>query len=147
MMTIGKTAIALGIAGAALTAAPSFAGPLPSSAAALQQAGVSAGVNNVEQVQWRGRGWHGHRGGWGGPWAGAGVGFAAGALVGSAIASSNYYGGYYGGGPYAYGGGPYAYYDEPVYAAPAPVYRRVVPGGRCWITTGGNGQYGYWAAC
>lgn len=146
MKIIGNTALALGLAGAVMTAAPSIAAPVLSSTTALKQ----AGAGGVEQVQWRGRhGGHHHWGGghrWGGgrALAGAGIGFAAGALVGSAIASSNY--GYYGG-PY-YGG----YYDAPVayggpvYAAPAPVYR-AAPGGRCWITTGGEGQYGYWAAC
>jgi hypothetical protein len=129
----------LAIAGAIVAAtAPSLAAPVMSSAMVLKQA---AGTD-VEQVRWRGRGA-----------AAAGIGFAAGALVGSAIASSNR--GYYGGGHYG------GYYDAPaayggytsVYAAPAPayvdqeVYAAPVRPGRCWITTGGEGQYGYWAAC
>jgi hypothetical protein len=136
MKTIGRTAIALGLIGAMTAAAiPASAAPVMTNTAALKQ-GVAS---DVEQVRWRGRG---------GGWAAAGVGFAAGALVGSAIANSNYYGGYgYYGGPYynaplASGG----YYDAPVYAAPEPVYR-AAPGGRCWISTGGDGRYGYWAAC
>jgi hypothetical protein len=142
MSNFRNGAIALGLAGAVVAAsAPSFAAPVMSSAAMLKQ---SAG-DHVEQVRWRGRGV-----------AAAGIGLAAGALVGSAIASSNrgyYGGGYYGGGyygaPAAYGG----YYDAPVYAAPAPtyvepeVYAAPVRPGRCWITTGGEGQYGYWSAC
>jgi hypothetical protein len=146
MSKIGNTALALGLAGAMMTAVPSFAAPVLSNTAALKQAQTS----NIEQVQWRGRGGHWRGGHWGGgrALAGAGIGFAAGALVGSAIASSNY--GYYGGGPYGYYDAPaaYGYYDEgpTVYAAPAPVYRSA-PGGRCWITTGGDGRYGYWGAC
>jgi hypothetical protein len=143
MKTIGRTAVALGLAGAMTASAvpaistPAMSAPVPSSTAALKQ-GIAS---DLEQVRWRGRG---------GGWAAAGVGFAAGALVGSAIANSNrgYYGGYgyygdpYYGAPLASGG----YYNEPVYAAPAPVYR-AAPGGRCWISTGADGRYGYWSAC
>lgn len=137
MANFRNTAVALGIATAMVAVGPSFAAPVMSGTAALKQAAGS----DVEHVRWRGRGA-----------AAAGIGFAAGALVGSAIASSNYgyYGGYYG--APAYYGGAYAY-DPGYYAAPAPVYVEpevyAAPArpGRCWISTGADGRYGYWGAC
>jgi hypothetical protein len=125
-LTIG--ALALGLTAA--TALPAAAAPVHSSTATLSQAVQS----DVTQVRWRG---HRH-GGWGGAALGAGLGFAAGALIGSAAANSHYYGG-----PYAYDPG---YYGGPVYAAPpARTYVAPAPNGACrWITTGGDGRYGYW---
>lgn len=138
MSRISNRAVALGLAGAMAASVPAFAAPVMSSAATLKQAGTS----DVIQVRR-----------WGRAAAAAGIGLAAGAIIGS-MANQGYYGGYYGG-PYAYGYAPYSYYGGPVYAAPAPVYRYSAPAyvgpssrtGSCWITTGGDGRYGYWAAC
>jgi hypothetical protein len=86
---------------------------------------------NVETVQWRGRGGWGGRG-WGGGFGGIGLGLAAGAIVGGALAAP-YYGGYgfYGDGyghgyaPTYYGGYAPSYYGyEGGYYYPG--YRRRV---------------------
>jgi hypothetical protein len=69
---------------------------------------------NVETVQWRGRGGWGGRG-WGGGFGGVGLGLAAGAIVGGALAAP--YGGYgYYGGGYDYG------YTPTYYGGYAPSY-------------------------
>jgi hypothetical protein len=107
--------IALGLAGALSigAAAPSFAGPLMSSGAAVRQ----AAPDHVTDVRWRGRGI--------GP--GLAFGLAAGALVGAAVASRPY------GPDYYYEGAPYGAYEGPVYAEPY-AYEPVVPA---------PGYYGY----
>lgn len=101
--------IALGLAGALSigAAAPSFAGPLMSSGAAVRQ----AVPDHLTDVRWRGRGI--------GP--GLAFGLAAGALIGANVAARSY------GPDYYYEGGPaYGAYEGPVYAEPyayeAPVY-------------------------
>jgi hypothetical protein len=72
-----------------------------------------AAPQNVETVQWRGRGGWGGRGwggrGFGGGFGGIGLGLAAGAVVGGALAAP-YYGGYgYYGDGYDYGYAPTYY--------------------------------------
>lgn len=99
--------IALGLAGALSigAAAPTFAGPLMSSGAAVRE----AAPDHVTDIRWRGRSI--------GP--GLAFGLAAGALVGAAVAARPY------GPDYYYEGAPYGAYEGPVYAAPdtyAPVY-------------------------
>ena len=126
-MKTSTTLIALGLAGALSigAAAPSFAGPLMSSGAALRQ----AAPDHITDVRWRGRGI--------GP--GLALGLAAGAFIAADVASRGYGPGYY------YDGGPYGAYDAPVYAEPyayeAPVYP--APGyyqnygyGRCYTNDG-----------
>jgi hypothetical protein len=111
MMRTSTKLIALGFAGALSigAAAPSFAGPLMSSGAAVR----TAAPDHVTDVQWRGRGR--------GIGPGLAFGLAAGALVGAAVASRPY------GPDYYYEGGPaYGAYEGPVYAEPdvyAPVYQ------------------------
>jgi hypothetical protein len=121
--------IALGLAGALSigAAAPSFAGPLMSSGAAVR----TAAPDHLTDVRWRGRGI--------GP--GLAFGLAAGALVGAAVASRPYGPDYYYEGAPAYGAyegpvyaEPYAY-EQPVYPAPgyyAPNYY----GGPCYTNEG-----------
>jgi hypothetical protein len=115
--------IALGLAGALSigAAAPSFAGPLMSSGAAVR----TAAPDHVTDVRWRGRG----------PGPGLAFGLAAGALVGAAVASRPY------GPDYYYEGGPaYGAYEGPVYAEPY-AYEPVVP------APGYYQGYGYRGGC
>jgi hypothetical protein len=71
---------------------------------------------NVETVQWRGRGGWGGRG-WGGGFGGIGLGLAGAAIVGGALAAP-YYGGY----GYGYSDG-YGYgYSPTYYGGYAPSY-------------------------
>ena len=125
MKSILKTQLSgIGVAAAVALASivPANAGPMLSNATGVK----NAGIDNVIDVRWRGRG------GWGG--AGVAAGVAAGALFGAAIANSAYgYGpGYYGYAPaYSYGYAPtYSYgygpaYDSYAYAPAYPYsYRR-----------------------
>src|SRR5262249_27785209 len=101
-VTMSNTITKLMAAALIAVAVPSFA----SIASAVPVGGAlaikNAATSNIENVQWRGRGW-----GWG-----LGGGLAAGAIIGGALAAPYYYGSGYYGGPYYYGSGPF-------YAAPA----------------------------
>ena len=122
-MNTSTRLVALGLAGALSVgaAAPSFAGPLLGSGAAVRNA-VPA---HVTDVRWRGRGV--------GP--GLAFGLAAGALISSAVAASRY--GYYE--PDYYAGPVYAepYAYEPVYPAPGyGYYGRGYGYGQCYTNDG-----------
>jgi hypothetical protein len=120
-MRTSTTLIALGLAGALSigAAAPSFAGPLMSSGAAVRQ----AAPDHVTDVRWRGRGI--------GP--GLALGLAAGAFIGANVAARNY------GPDYYYDGAPYGAYQGPVYADP-DAYRSGYPAPGYYAPDSGYGQ-------
>ena len=103
---MSKTITKLMAAALIAVAVPSFASIALAAPVGGAPAIKNAATSNIENVQWRGRGW-GRGWGWG-----LGGGLAAGAIIGGALAAPYYYGGGYYGGPYYYGGGPH-------YAAPA----------------------------
>ena len=157
-----KRAIAAGIVGAMAfcEAVPAIAAPVPSSTVVVK----TMAPNALDQVRAR-------RGRGGAIGAGAVLG-VIGAIAGAAAAQNQYYPdpGHYGG-PAYYGGpgydvGPGSYggpgYYGPRYDPGAAVALGVMgaaagaiagapryasPGGRCWIVTDRDRNYGYWGRC
>lgn len=133
-LTVAVLCLIIGIPG--ITPAQAFPVINPPRIEAQQQ---------IEHVQWRGRGGHrggghyrgryygrGYYGGYrhhgGAEWGWALGGLAVGTILGSAL-SQPYYGSYYGspygyyGRPYGYYGSPYRYYGRPYrYSAPSAYY-------------------------
>lgn len=132
MRKLSVAALCLIIGAPGITPAQAFPAINPPRIEAQQQ---------IEHVQWRGRGGHwggGHyRGGYyrgyrynhGADWGWALGGLAVGTIIGGALAQP-YYGSYYGS-PYGYYGSPYRYYGSP--------YRYY---GRPYRTYASSGYYG-----
>ncbi|OWV78388.1 hypothetical protein ATY77_28775 [Rhizobium sp. R634] len=133
-LTVAALCLIMGIPG--VTPAQAFPAINPPRIEAQQQ---------IEHVQWRGRGGY-YRGGYhgghhhnGSGWGWALGGLAVGTIIGGALAQP-YYGSYYGS-PYGYYGSPYRYYGSPYrYGPPYRYYGRYY--GRPYRTYAAPAYYG-----